>query len=174
MNTIKFALLAAIACCSIPAMAQWQWIDGQGRKVFSDRAPSADIPAKNILRSPGMQRPAVGTEAAEAPAAVPATATASSAPGQGVDKGLEEQKRKQQEQEAAKQQADKLKQEKVRQENCARAKQAKETLSSGRMLSHVNAQGERGFMDESVKDAEIKRADAVIASECGPMQDSAQ
>lgn len=155
-------------------MAQWQWIDGQGRKVFSDRAPSADIPAKNILRSPGMQRPAVGTEAAEAPAAVPATATASSAPGQGVDKGLEEQKRKQQEQEAAKQQADKLKQEKVRQENCARAKQAKETLSSGRMLSHVNAQGERGFMDESVKDAEIKRADAVIASECGPMQDSAQ
>ena len=170
-------------------MAQWQWIDGQGRKVFSDRAPPAEIPAKNILRSPGMQRPAGGTEAAEAPAAVPATAAASTASSgtstamvrmayhkcpQCAVEFLEEQKRKQQEQEAAKQQADKLKQEKVRQENCARAKQAKETLSSGRMLSHVNAKGERGFMDEAARDAEIKRADAVIASECGPMQDSAQ
>lgn len=174
MNTIKFALLAAIACCSVPAMAQWQWIDGQGRKVFSDRAPPADIPAKSILRTPGGHKPAGVAETTEAPASAPVSASVKSAASQGVDKGLEEQKRKLQEQEAAKAQADKLKQEKVRQENCARAKQAKETLSSGRMLSHVNAKGERGFMDEAARDAEIKRADAVIASECGPMQDSAQ
>jgi len=169
MHAIKFALFAAIACCTVPAIAQWQWIDGQGRKVFSDRAPPADIPAKNILRSPGGAKPA-------APVAVPEASAAAAKPpaDKGVDKGLEEQKRKQQEQEAAKAQADKQQKEKQRQDNCNRAKQARATLASGRMLSHVNANGERGFMDEATRDAEIKRADGVIASDCGPMPEPAQ
>ncbi|BDR09466.1 DUF4124 domain-containing protein [Comamonas thiooxydans] len=169
MHAIKFALFAAIACCTVPAIAQWQWIDGQGRKVFSDRAPPADIPAKNILRSPGGAKPA-------APVAVPEASAAAAKPSadKGVDKGLEEQKRKMQEQEAAKTQADRLQKEKQRQDNCNRARQAKATLASGRLLSQVNAKGERGFMDEAARDAEIKRADAVIASDCGPMAEPAQ
>ena len=167
MHAIKFALFAAIACCTVPAIAQWQWIDGQGRKVFSDRAPPADIPAKNILRSPGGARPA-------APSAVPEVGAAKPVADAGVDKGLEEQKRKMQEQEAAKTQADRLQKERQRQDNCNRARQAKATLASGRLLSHVNAKGERGFMDEAARDAEIKHADAVIASDCGPMAEPAQ
>ncbi|MDR3064870.1 MULTISPECIES: DUF4124 domain-containing protein [Comamonas] len=169
MHAIKFALFAAIACCSVPAIAQWQWTDAQGRKVFSDRAPPADIPAKDILRRPG------GAKSA-APAVAPEAGAAAAKPSaeKGVDKGLEEQKRKQQEQESARAQADKLQKEKQRQDNCNRAKQAKATLASGRMLSHVNASGERGFMDEATRDAEIKRADAVIASDCGPMAEPAQ
>jgi hypothetical protein len=83
-------------------------------------------------------------------------------------------KAQEQEQEAAKAQADKLQKEKQRQDNCNRARQAKATLASGRLLSHVNAKGERGFMDEAARDAEIKRADAVIASDCGPMAEPAQ
>ena len=150
MHAIKFALFAAIACCTVPAIAQWQWTDGQGRKVFS-----------------GGARPA-------APSAVPEVGAAKPAADAGVDKGLEEQKRKMQEQEAAKTQADKLQKEKQRQDNCNRARQAKATLASGRLLSHVNAKGERGFMDEAARDAEIKRADAVIASDCGPMAEPAQ
>ena len=100
MNITKFALFAALSCCSVSAMAQWQWIDGQGRKVFSDRAPPAEIPAKNVLRSPGG---ASLSKATAVPDAVPAPATlAKPAADKGVDKGLEEQKRKQEEQEAAK------------------------------------------------------------------------
>lgn len=165
MHIIKFALLSAIVSCSVPAIAQWQWIDGQGQKVFSDRAPPPDIPAKNVLRRPGgagsvkMTSPAV---AEPAPAAVKSTAD------KGVDKGLEEQKRKQEAQETAKADAEKQQREKQRQDNCNRAKQAKVTLSSGRLLSSVNANGERGYMDEAARDAESKRADAVIASDCGP------
>ena len=174
MNTIKYALIAAIACCSIPAMAQWQWIDGQGHKVFSDRAPPPDIPNKNILRQPGGSGSGKGVaavpDAAPAPVAAPVKASAE----QGVDKGLQEQKRKQEAQEAEKAQADKARREQQRQENCNRAKQAKTTLASGRMLSSVNAKGERGFMDEATREAEVKRADSVIASDCGPMQEPAQ
>ena len=172
MNITKFALFAALSCCSVSAMAQWQWIDGQGRKVFSDRAPPAEIPAKNVLRSPGG---ASLSKATAVPDAVPAPAAfAKPAADKGVDKGLEEQKRKQEEQEAAKIQAEKVKKEKARLENCNRAKQAKATLTSGRMLSNVNANGERGFMDEASRETEVKRADSVIASECGPAPEGDQ
>ena len=170
MHILKFTLIAAIACCSVPAMAQWQWIDGQGQKVFSDRAPPADIPAKNILRQPGGgSAKTVTAEAAPAPAAAPKPAAE-----QGVDKGLQEQKRKQEALDAEKAQADKAKREQQRQENCNRAKQAKGTLNSGRLLSSVNAKGERGFMDEATRDAELKRAYAVIASDCGAVAEPAQ
>jgi hypothetical protein len=165
MHAIKFALFAAIACCTVPAIAQWQWIDGQGRKVFSDRAPPADIPAKNILRSPGGARPA-------APSAVPGR-RGQARGARRCGQGLEEQKRKMQEQEAAK----------PRPTSCKRKSSARTTaIVPGRprqpwrraACSHVNAKGERGFMDEAARDAEIKRADAVIASDCGPMAEPAQ
>lgn len=169
MQPTKFLLIAAIAACSIPALAQWQWIDSRGQKVFSDRAPPADIPAKSILRQPGSaaaSRPAdsAPTEAVAAPKA------AEKSPETGVDKGLEEQKRKQEQQEAEKARLEQVKRDKARQENCSRAKQAKTSLTSGQLLAHVNAKGERSFMDDSTREAELKRADAVIAAECGPLQ----
>jgi type IV secretory pathway VirB10-like protein len=169
MHPIKLALLAAVACCTVPAMAQWQWIDGQGHKVFSDRAPPPDIPGKNILRQPGA---AVSRQAAP-PAGTGGTAdpaTVAAAPAQpadkGVDKALEEQKRKHEEQEAAKARAEQQQREKQRQDNCMRARQAKAALASGQLLSYTNAKGERGFMDDATREAEARRADAVMASDC--------
>ena len=35
------------------AQAQWQWVDQNNKKVFSDTAPPPDIPEKYILRRPG-------------------------------------------------------------------------------------------------------------------------
>ena len=88
-----------------------------------------------------------------------------------VDKHAEEEAARLKEEakkEAEAKQAEQAKRDAQRADNCNRAKQAKVTLTSGRMLSSVNANGERGFMDEATRDAEVKRADAVIASECGP------
>ena len=187
MHATKLVLLAALAACSLSAAAQWQWVDATGRKVFSDRAPPPDIPAKNILRQPGGSAPAPAPAAAApstAPAATDAAtqpaadATAQAAPAAaakdakpaGTDKALEEQKRKAEAQEAAKAKAEKDRIAKDRQENCARAKQAKTALSSGGLLAHTNAQGERGFMDEATRNSELKRADATIASDCGPVR----
>lgn len=161
-------------------MAQWQWIDGQGHKVFSDRAPPPDIPGKNILRQPGSAASRQKISAPASGATDPATvASASDKPAtqpadKGVDKALEEQKRKQEEQEAAKAKADQLQREKQRQDNCARARQSKTALTNGQLLAHVNAKGERGFMDDATREAEAKRADAIIASDCGPAPQAAQ
>jgi type IV secretory pathway VirB10-like protein len=182
MHAIKLVLLAALAACTLPAAAQWQWVDATGRKVFSDRAPPPDIPAKNILRQPGGGAPAAAPSAAPAAAATPAQPAAdgaapaapAAAPAAkddktaGTDKALEEQKRKAEAQEAAKAKAEKDRVARQRQENCARARQAKTSLSSGGLLAYTNAQGERGFMDEATRDAELKRADGIIASDCGP------
>ena len=170
MQALKLLLATAIAACSIPAMAQWQWIDGQGHKVFSDRAPPADIPAKNILRRPGGgSLAAAQSQTSAAPVAdAPVAKAADKSADKGVDKGLEEQKRKQEQKEAEAKQAEQAKRDAQRADNCNRAKQAKTTLESGRMLSSVNAQGERGFMDEATRASETKRANDVIASDCGP------
>lgn len=177
MHAIKLVLLAALAAAALPAAAQWQWVDAQGRKVFSDRAPPPDIPAKNILRQPSGGAPAAAPApaAGDAPAAAPAPATGAAAPARddkaagapGTDKALEEQKRKAEAQEAAKAKTEQARIAKERQENCARARQSKSVLNSGQLLANTNAQGERGFMDEATRAAELKRADAVIASDCG-------
>lgn len=172
MQPTKLLLIVAIATCSIPALAQWQWIDSRGQKVFSDRAPPADVPAKNVLRQPGgasLSRTAEVAQPEGVAVAKAAEKPAEQGASKGVDKGLEEQKRKQEQQEAEKARVEQVKREKARLENCNRAKQAKTSLTSGQLLASVNAKGERGFMDDNAREAELKRADAVIAAECGPL-----
>jgi len=161
-------LLAALACTwAMGAAAQWQWIDKDGRKVFSDRPPPAEIPQKSILKQPGNSisaRPVAVVPAAEGASAPGATASAPRPTGK--DKELEERKAQAEAAEAAKKKADDERQAKVRAENCERARQAKAAMTSGQLFSQNNAQGERVFMDETAKAAEARRADNVIASEC--------
>ncbi len=140
------------------ASAQWQWVDKDGRKVFSDRPPPQDVPEKNILKQPH-------TLGRAAPAAAPASAAA--APQiSGKDKQLEDNKAKADAAEAAKKKAEEDRMARARADNCARAKRAKAALAPGQLVGHVNAQGERGYMDDATRAAELRRADEVIASDC--------
>jgi hypothetical protein len=58
LKLVSRTLILAVAGASFAfsAFAQWQWIDKDGRKVYSDRSPSSDIPEKNILKRPGNAR----------------------------------------------------------------------------------------------------------------------
>ncbi len=163
-------LLFTLACTfSLGAAAQWQWIDKDGRKVFSDRPPPSEIPEKNILKQPGGSRsqrsylPVPAADAASAPAAA-----ASAAAGSGKDKELEEKKAQAEAAEAAKKKAEAEKIAKIKAENCARARQAKAAYDSGRLIATTNAQGERVFLDEAGRAAETKRLEGIIATECAP------
>lgn len=165
-------LLAVAACClSLNAAAQWQWIDKDGRKVFSDQPPPADIPDKSILKQPGAKGSA-STPSTSAPvSAPPAAGAAPQAPRlSGKDKELEEKKAQAEAEEAVKKKAEEERQAKLRSENCARARQSKTTYDSGRIMAHTNAQGERVFMDEAARAAETRRINEVIASDCGPQR----
>ncbi|MDR7305184.1 DUF4124 domain-containing protein [Rhodoferax saidenbachensis] len=168
------ALLAVVLAFSAAgAWAQWQWLDKDGRKVFSDRAPGADIPDKNILKRPAGQRvaPAAPVANAEDPVAPAATAAApalpaSAAKGVGVDKELEAKKKQAADAEAAKKKAEEDRITKAKIENCARAKQAKTTFDSGVRVSRTNAAGEREVMDDAARAAEAKRIQGVIDADC--------
>src|SRR5687767_2216612 len=79
MKSLRLLLVAAACALPVLAAAQWQWIDKDGRKVYSDRSPPSDIPASKILRQPGPTRgSSVPTAAAAgAPAEAASTATGS-------------------------------------------------------------------------------------------------
>lgn len=171
MKMHKLLLLAVACTWALGAAAQWQWIDKDGRKVFSDRPPPSDIPAKSILKQPGgsaavriapdASAAAPGADDAAAPAKAPAKPASA-----GKDKELEEKKAQAEAAEAAKKKAEEEKLARAKAENCARARRAKADLETGRPTMQVNAQGERVFMDEASRNAEVKRASDIMATDC--------
>jgi hypothetical protein len=176
MNPLfRLFLLALVCFYGSVAFAQWQWLDKDGRKVFSDRAPPAEIPQKNILKQPGGQvkAPAQSVEADAADGAVAAAPAkaASAAPGDtpkvsSVDKDLEAKKKQAEAAEAAKLKAEQEKIVKAKIENCARAKQAKTTFDSGVRVATTNAAGERVIMDDAARASEARRVQSIIDSDC--------
>ncbi|MEJ8809670.1 DUF4124 domain-containing protein [Variovorax ureilyticus] len=171
MKLAHLLVIGSVFLLPLGAQAQWQWIDKENKKVFSDQAPPVDIPEKNILRRPNTAKrlnfstPAAAEGAgANAPSSAPA-ATAAAKPS-GVDKELEEKARKAEEAEKAKQAAEEQKIAQARADNCKRAREGKATMDSGIRVARVNAQGEREIIDDDMRAAEQKRLQGVINSDC--------
>jgi hypothetical protein len=170
MKWIPTLLMAATAGLHVNAFAQWQWIDKDGHKVYSDRAPSADIPDKNILKRPAGRAPASATPSepsanSETTLAIPVLA--SSKPAGGLDKELEARKKKALEAEAAKRKVEDDRVAKARADNCVRAKRAKASFDSGTRIARTNDAGEREVMDETAIAEEKKRVQSIIDRDCG-------
>lgn len=169
MKLTHTLLTAALTLTCMAAAAQWQWLDKDGRKVFSDRAPSSDIPDKNILKRPQgrtASAPPADTGTAEPQAAAAPALPASAAKGAGVDKELEAKKKQAADAEVAKRKEEEARLVKAKIENCARAKQAKATYDSGVRVSRVTPNGEREILDDKARAEELKRIQGVIASDC--------
>lgn len=156
MKLLRPLLCVAACLYALTASAQWQWLDKDGRRVFSDRPPSSDIPDKNIIKRPG----------GRGPAAAPAPAEAAAPASPGVDKSLAEKKKQADAADAAKRKADEERNATVRAENCARAQQAKAGLDMGGRMTRINEKGEREFMDESAIAAEQQRLQGLISENC--------
>lgn len=162
-RSILLAMATTLICTG--AAAQWQWVDGSGRKVFSDTPPPPSIPEKDILKRAG--------PAGNAPVvAAPTTSTATPAPAatpqiNGRDEQLEAKKKQAEAQEQVLKKAEADKQAKAQQDNCERAKRSKITLESGVRMATTNAKGEREIMDDAARGAEVKRINEIIQSSCG-------
>ena len=168
---IKFPLkklVLALACSSfaISSLAQWQWVDKDGHKVFSDRAPPADVAPKNILTQPVARAipPPVAGEAA-APVS-PSTVKAGAPRLSGKDAQLEARKKQAEEEENLKKKAEEEKLAKDRSDNCERARKALATIQSGVRISVPNAKGEREYMDDASRATETKRLQGIAESDC--------
>ena len=167
------SLILALVCggYALTVSAQWQWIDKDGRKVYSDRAPPAEILPKNILMQPGVKMTALAS--ASAPAA-PASATGMSAPKAqasaprlpGKDAQLEAKKKQAEDEENVKKKAAEEVLAKARADNCERAKKGVATLQSGIRIATTSAKGEREFMDDAGRALETKRLQTIAQTDC--------
>ncbi|GAC1357752.1 MAG: hypothetical protein NVSMB34_12400 [Variovorax sp.] len=160
--SLAAALLPALAC------AQWQWIDKDGRKVFSDRSPPSDIPARNIVKQPGgkiVPPPAEAEPAASAGGEpVPVAKLAASAPKVSVkDKALEDKKRLAEQEQEAKKKADEEKVARDKADNCERAKRSMQAYSSGQRIRVPNAKGELEYLTDEQRAAETRRLQGIVA-----------
>lgn len=186
------ALLGLLASAT-PALAQWVWLEKDGRKVFSDRAPPTDVPAQNILKQPASAsaraQPGTGsgapigatagvaengaagpTASASAGAASAATsAAAKPVPGKptGTDKELEARKKKAEQDEADKRKAEQERLAQTRRENCERARTALAALDTGLRVRRANAKGELEYLSDEQRAQERRRLQDMAARECG-------
>ena len=171
--------LVTFACLTVlVAHAQWQWMDKDGRRIYSDRPPPAEVPEKSILKRPG--RPAMTPAAAQAAAeqsgaadsaATPGAAPSATAKGNtiklpSVDSDLERKKKATADQEAARRKAEEEKFAAQRAENCTRAQADKKILASGARLARTNASGEREVFDDRIRAEEGARLQNAIDADC--------
>lgn len=168
MNVYRFITFWLTCLVATSALAQWQWTDKEGRKIFSDRPPPSDILDKDIVKRPHSRT--VPVQLAPAPVessqAAPAKQASNMPQLSGVDKDLLEKKKQAEDAEAAKKKAEEEKALKARVENCARAKQAKATFDSGVRVARQNDKGEREVMDEAARATETKRIQTIIDADC--------
>jgi hypothetical protein len=165
MNTTNRArLLAATALMAFAslAQAQYMWIDEKGIKQFSDRAPPASVPLKNILKAPKgvpsaanmpAEPPAAGAAQAAKPKEAPSLADRNADFNKRAKETAEREQKDKEEQQAK---ADKS-------ENCERARATRQNIDSGVRISHTEKNGERGIMSDEQRAAEAKKADKVLA-----------
>lgn len=165
--TRNLTLLVASSAFMHVALSQWLWIDKDGRKVFSDRAPSDEIPPQNILKNPGakMTAPSPGSEAISA--AAPVSSSKASMPKlSGKDAQLEARKKQAEDEAETQKKAEEEKLTKARVDNCDRAKKGLIAVQSGARLSITNAKGEREYMDDDARAKEGKRLQEIASSDC--------
>ena len=164
MKLIQTLIFCAACVLSLSATAQWQWVDKDGNKVFSDTPPPSDIPDSKILRKP-LPRGQSGAM----PSAAPVDAAASAKPG-GADKELADKKKQLDKQnadaDAAKRKAEDERQASIKADNCARARQGKAGLDSGVRMARTNDKGEREFYDDAMRAEESQRLQGLIDQNC--------
>ena len=166
MSRSSTLLLAALigATLALPAAAQWKWKDRAGQVQYSDLPPPQGTQDKDIL-----QRPTAASVSRGGPVAPAPSASAAPAPQlapKGVEPELEAKKKQQEQAEVDKRKAEEQRVAGQRAENCTRARAQLRTLESGVRVSRTNEKGEREFIDDGQRAAEVKRARDVVASDC--------
>lgn len=170
------ACLLAIAAAGANAQSLWKWRDAAGQLHISDTAPPPGTPARNIVSSPpgGLPPPIVTTTTST----TTSTTTTAAAPASAPETDLDKKKKAADKDKADKDKADRaamdVKNAAIRKDNCERATSAAASVQSGTRMTTTNVKGEREFLDDAGRAAELKRAQDIIASSCGPAPAPAQ
>ena len=166
--TKTLVLAIASSTLTLSALAQWQWVDNEGRKVFSDRAPPVEIKDKNIIKRPAYKLTSANQPLIEtlAPSASTTLALINTPRLSGKDTELDSKKKKIENEEILKKKLEEEKVSKIKSDICDRARINWATLKSGIRMTSANANGEREYFDEARLAAETLRTQDVIAENC--------
>lgn len=139
---VRRTAAVALAVCVLPAHAQYQWRDANGRMVFSDQPPPPSVKPGNVLRAEPMPSPVGRPQGASARELA-------------ADRELARRQK-------AAEQAGKAERERQQAEQSARLARACEegrtelrTLESGMRMARVNKDGEREYLDDAERDKRI-------------------
>jgi hypothetical protein len=145
MKRLSLAVAALLVATAVNAQI-YQWKDGNGKTIISDKPPAG-------------VRPTHKTEA-EAPAAnaTPPKTTA--------DREMDFRKRQKESQENAEKQQKEQAATAAKKENCDSTRRYLTTLESGERVSQVNDKGERSFMEDSQRSQEIAKAKQNMQAAC--------
>ncbi len=169
--TLSLLLAGALVTLASAAFAQYVWVDEKGVKQFSDRPPPTSIPDKNIIKSPGrvveknIDPAADPVGAAEAASGNSDAGSVVKAEPTLAERNADFRKRKAEQAEIEKKAADEARRKAEKSANCDGARRNKTLLESGGRISTVDKSGERGFMSDNERAAEVRKAGAVLA-EC--------
>jgi hypothetical protein len=168
MNTSNRArLLAATALMAFASMAQAQymWIDEKGVKQFSDRPPPPSVPLKHILKAPRGVLTAASAVAEPAVAAAAAPEAAKpKAPPTVADRNADYNKRVKEKAEHDEKDKEEADRKAALAENCARAREARQSLDSGARVATVDKNGERAFMGDEQRALESRKVNQALSA----------
>jgi len=162
------AVVAAFALAAAPAHAQWMWKDEAGHTIASDMPPPPNTPASRILKSPRKTTPP-GQPVADAPsgdATKAADPSKAEAPKTLADRELDAKKQDRERAEAAKKSDDEAAKALAMKENCSTVRGNLAGLQAGGRAARVNDKGEKYYLDDSQRAAEVAKAQGQIAQYC--------
>jgi hypothetical protein len=153
-----FILLLAL---SAPAGAQYIWLDEKGVKQYSDMPPPPSVSSSRILKQPG------SSYTSSAPEQKDAENTASpKAPPSLAEQNAEFKKRRMEQAEKDKKAAEQAKLAADKAKNCERTRDYLRTLESGGRITHTDKNGERVYLTDEQRAADIRDAQRMLG-ECG-------
>ena len=146
-----FVAVAVLLATATVAAQVYKWVDKDGKVQYSDTPP------------PPSASKADPKKLNTGPVATPSAATA---PKSLQERAKDADKRRSDDAEKAKKDEEAQKISKNNEERCKEAMRFKSDLDSGRPLYRNNDQGERTFMSEEERNAEIARVKSIMAEAC--------
>ena len=150
----------ALVVASIPALGQWMWKDESGRVIASDQAPPPGTPESRIMKSPRKKSAAVA-----APVAAP-PATNGEPPKSTSDRELDAKLEAKKQADAAKQADAEAAKAQAMKENCAAVRSNVVALQSGGRAARFNDKGEKVYIGDDERQAEINKQQAQVSQYC--------
>jgi len=170
-------LMVLLLGAAAPSAAQWAWKDDNGRVVYSDRPPPASVKSDRIVRQPANAQVVIPARGADAPAAAPDAkpaaapdakpAAAPAAPKTTAELEMEYRKRQQERADAEKKAREEETRAAAKAADCERAKGYLRALEDGVRIERTDASGNREYLDDAQRAAEVERTRRMMQQTCG-------